>query len=776
MKRKQKYYNSPSKRYPASSDVVITINSDSEESTQNNGGSNDKGPIEADNKENYIIISSDSEFSEAIDDIIDDEGKQRYDGVSRDQSLDLAESVDFFQDVLPHFEVKPKASITDSRQASSQSALNEMELNSRNGKSGSRDLGTAWVKMEHEVPPKSNASNPTSKRRTSVSVSSDEDMSGNNIETPKVNQLKIPRTITEPKYAMHSRAYLPSKSNHRDPSQPKEEPLNLKQISSRVRSKRPILAEPERRKYKQLSEFFVNKSSNQQKTPQIPKKVADMLKEDPEEQAHYSRMKDIDAILQEEAEEMSSWEKKEARAKEVEESVSKELTSRLQSKGPTSLLPSGAPEEYEGLVKRMKIEESCEVNYNIEAEVKHRVHLLKESSHPPTDFFFFTPFFQTEKYCMPDKSIFKSWYRFLMYVDTPNSMIESGVLLDQMKKNPEEPIPIPVWMWILHSIPAATLLNLKRKQYFDVLTAAIPKCKSAELLKSLHSLFVLAGGNARVISSIFSVASNFKKLPDSFDLLSPAYQPLLSPHHYYFPQTHLLELVLDVVATITTNNETPELIPLAGALICVSAVDASLLYSYTPTLFSNHLDKLFSSTSPETTQPPTLSPPWRMLIRIVCRVIPTAQPHLRLRLLEALNHGASNSVHTFRRCLAASFFLQLLQTPDIETTYHKISDIGWLLSEKILPALSSDGFFKQTAAAITIQLQFLQHALHNISALTVNSKESLLEVLNPYLAKLKRSMRLQTPDMLALTSILDVMVGAIKSSMPINDDVYSHLL
>lgn len=518
--------------------------------------------------------------------------------------------------------------------------------------------------------------------------------------------------------------------------------------------------------YKSLTDFFSQKSQSVPKPLAIQKEVADLLKVDKNEEKFYNQLKSIENFIQEELDESMKEKEQATKYQELNNKILEKLESRLTAKLGDLLNSPFLPKEYQELVPS---ETPTRVySYNAESEVKYMANLLHSGDEQvPTDFFFFKPLYYVQEFHITDRSNFKSWYSFLNYCDTPNSMIESGVLLKKVKSHEEEPLPLTIWLWLLSNAQAASSLKYSKRQYFEVLSESLPNIEDDKFLDILFSLFTTIGANPQVLTSIIHTSSPDSK-SDDVDHLASAFQEVLSSKNYYMPQVHLVELILELASDLAVKNASLKNLLLTGLLICMSAADASFTYSFTPAIFSKTLESIFSHVQNSIEEVPLAF--LRTLSDAISAVIPSTHSKIRLRLLDVLSHGLHPNVHRFRRHLATSFLLQL-QYPEgnEEVEASVFTNADSLFTESLIPFVSSMPLSDQDPTLLTLYFQFTKHALHHFDLVSHSVKQQFLELTDPYLARLTRSMRQQTPEVLVLQTVLNSLVSMIRSSMPAHD-------
>lgn len=550
----------------------------------------------------------------------------------------------------------------------------------------------------------------------------------------------------------------------------------------RPRINKPVPSFPR----KSILDFFGKKEPpGAHLPPQTTRGVKSFLLGDDAETKYFEELKQVDLLKQknEEASEILTQRNKENA--HLENEIQEELKARLGCSGPETLVPSGAPHEPKIIPATNNLGSVVHM-FSLEAEVKASMQqrlALNDGDQPSHDFFFFKAYYKPQKYCIPSKSVFKGWYSFLQHSQTPNDMIESGVLLRRIQANLKDPLPFDVWLWILHNIPASPSLTYARDQYIGVLTLAQGKLPLSGLLQALYALFSVTGANPTILSFVFNVADDFKTKSIVRDVLQSSNLPVLSTGHYYLPQIPTLEVVLETIVHIILKNETPQAIFLATILLCLAAVDSSLLYSYCSAHLSDQLGSLFEAVPLnqwEGGSQAVMPPYWRILAHLISSVISVERSELRLRLLEALNHGTFLRVHFVRHKLAAIFFVRAhFSSEDTDMSSFDTDDLDEVLMKSVIPILADPAFFSDepphpTATPTAIKLQFLQHALHHVPLLSVDTRAELLKYLNPPLQKLKRLLRVQSADNTVLHSVLDSLVHSIKKTMPIYD-VYADM-
>lgn len=524
------------------------------------------------------------------------------------------------------------------------------------------------------------------------------------------------------------------------------------------------------KKYHKIDNFFSTGQKGQRAKDvpsSLPKYMADLLVENSAETDYYSRLDELEKLDKQEAGLTENLKKLDNDRDLLKAQIRKELTTRLDSPGPNSLIP-GNKMGIENVIKPMSDGSAFKYKFNLEHEIDEMIlHRMTQSS-SNEDFYFFQPCYKPQKYRITPKTVFKNWYRFLKHVDTPNDIMESGILLRKIRANPEERLPLTIWLWIVHNLPTSLALAYAREQYFEVLTSTYSKWESGNLLLAVFALFAIVGADPKVVSAVYTEISEKKIDPKAEDFLLTSYLPVMSTRHYYLPQTHVLDLVLDVVVEITSKNDTPELLLPTCTLVCLAAIDASLLYYHGLLKFGNYLSRLFNSVPTDLWEKSPESEFWRIAARLLCRAIPLSRPELRYRLIEVLSLDCSIRVHEFRHYLATLFFVHPSHPDEIPPPCcFNSTDIDQVIVKSILPVFTDNAFFNDPL--VTTRLQYLQHALHHFSNISVENRTKLLGFLEPQLLKFRRSLRLQTPHILVRVAILDNLVTSIKDSMPIYD-------
>lgn len=558
---------------------------------------------------------------------------------------------------------------------------------------------------------------------------------------------------------------------------PKKAPATSQESNGpRLRSRR---TKPEEHNQTRITNYFTKtrnyRSQSQGSTSsRMSGEMADLLAVDSVEAEYFSRLDRLDLLKKEEIAASNNKAQAISEQNSLKTRIRKDLTSRLSILGPESLLEP--PSTHHNIIEPIPYSTTKIGSFfDLEQEIEEAITQRSEESEPDVDFFFLTPYFKPQSYAFSSKAVFKGWYTFLKYADSPNEMIESGLFLDRIKAHPENCISFSVWLWILRNIPQSSISDSARDQYLQVLTQGLPKLSRENLLQTIYALFAATGANTTVILSLCNRGNNSESKSISEDLLASCHLPVSSTKHYFFPQGQLVDLVLEAATTITVKNDTPELILPVLILVLLVSIDASLLYTITPLEIPKHLEALFNAVPSElwdNHMEPNKSF-WYSAACLICRIIPTERFELRYRLLESLKNASYQRVHHFRQRLATVMFQQATSNHPASVTISHDNDLDRLVEYVLIPALADPGFFDaKLPTFITAKLQFLLHALHNLPDISVDLRSTLLSHLEPELAKLKRSLRLLSQESLVQVSVLDTIVASIRTSIP-SYDVYA---
>lgn len=553
---------------------------------------------------------------------------------------------------------------------------------------------------------------------------------------------------------------------------PKKGPTNSQESDgARPRSRR---TKPEMQGQTSIASYF-SKTRNirpQRSTAsRMSEEMADLLADDPLEADYFSRLDQLDSLKEKEV--AASNKKAQLMSKEnsLKTHIRKELTTRLSILGPESLLESSHQNLTQATPYSMK---TFGNSFNLEQEIEEAITQRSEESEADVDFFFLTPYFKPQSYAFSSKEVFKGWYTFLKYADTPNDMIESGLLLNRIKAHPDDCISFSIWLWILCNIPQSSMPDSTRDQYLQVLTHGLPKLSRESLLQTIYVLFAAVGADTDVISSVCTLGSNSESISMDEDFLASCHLPVLSTKNYFFPQGHPVNLVLEVATTIIVKNESFEIIIPVLILVLLVSIDTSLLYTNTPLEITKNVEALLNAVPNEMWEnhEPNNSF-WYPAACLLSRIIPAERSELRYRILESLKNGSNQRVHYLRRRLAAVFFQQATSSDVASITFTPGNDVNRLVENTLIPALADPKFFlAKPPTLITAKLQFLLHALHNLPDISVDLSSTLLSHLEPELATLKRSLRTLPQESLVQVSVLDTIVTSIRNSIP-SYDVYA---
>lgn len=575
-----------------------------------------------------------------------------------------------------------------------------------------------------------------------------------------------------------------------------------------------------------ITDFFPTKpKATAKKTPSTSDMLDDILKTSLEEEEYYAdldRIQEIQSEAKREQEEM--W-----LHREQEKKSKSEFTADLAARFQVDLSETksfGLPHKLvdpEGSLKPIKHSQTFyPLDFNKELKINLAFYKNnssytaidglsetedrnKRSTKHETDSYFFQPQFRQQHYQLCANALQtlpkNAWYTFLSHVDTPNLLIESGVLLARIRANktitgPRQPLPLVIWKWIMCNTLRSKLLPTHYQQYRDCLVEGYDSETSMPVLAlTLQSIFMMSGGNPEIVTSIFNTTEG-----GDFDHpqcnIGESFQRVLSPKgHDYLPQATAIELMIDVAVKIVIGvKAAPNLVNSTLVAVVLASIDASFLsVSRTPfskqaapmLFFGSQISRLLESIPADEWNNDKGSQSWLALSELLGTVIPAQNYELRNRILNVLSCVNNDRAKLLKICLALRFLVEswsdphLAATPLAEVTRETcLRDINIIVKKVLLPSIDTifsqpseqddkDGVSAQTP--VLYRIHYMNHCLHNVSTLDTETATALVRALELKADSLTRQMRVSHPEILLQIGVLETTISSLRGRLPAYD-------
>jgi hypothetical protein len=580
-----------------------------------------------------------------------------------------------------------------------------------------------------------------------------------------------------------------------------------------------------------ITDFFPTKpKSTDKKVTSTSNILDDILKTSLEEEEYYADLNRIQEIQSETKREQEEIRLHREQEKKFKLQFTAELASRFQadsSEPKTSFALPHMLVDPEGSLKPIKDSQTFyPLNFNEELKINLAFHknnsrntiLLddlseakdrkKRSTKDATDFYFFQPQFGQQHYQLSPNALKmlpkNAWYSFLSQVDTPNLLIESGVLLARIRANksitsPRQPLPLVIWKWIMCNSLRSKLLPTHYQQYRDCLVEGYDSEASMSVLSlTLQSIFMMIGANPEIVMSIFN--STDSDPIDSVQCnIEESFQRVLSPKgHDYLPQAAAIELMIDVAVKILIERKAaPYLVNATFIATALASIDASLLsISRTPfsknhavpmLFFGSQISQLLESIPVGKWNDGKGSQSWLALSELLGTIIPAQNYELRNRLLNVLSRVNNDRAKILKISLALRFLVEsgpklnpelVAKTLAEFTQETDLLDINMIVAKVLLPSI--DFIFRQcpekddeddvsVQTPVLYRIHYMNHCLHNVNTLNTAMATALVRALELKADSITRLMRVSNPEILLQIGVLGTTVLSLRSRLPAYD-------
>lgn len=420
-----------------------------------------------------------------------------------------------------------------------------------------------------------------------------------------------------------------------------------------------------------------------------------------------------------------------------------------------------------------------------------------------TDFYFFQPQFRQQHYQLSSHTLktlpTNVWYSFLSQVETPNLLIESGILMARIRasksnNNLSQPLPFVLWKWLMCNSLRSKLLLTHYKKYCDCLVESYDVDSSIpHLFVTLQTMFLMVGGSPDIVTDIF-------KSPDS-DLgcfscnIQGSFQHSLSPKgHDYLPQAAAIELIVDVAVRIVkaVKGKSPYLVHAAFIAVGLASVDASLLsvsrtvftrnHTSPSVFFSSKLAELLDLIPAKKWKARESTWSWDALSELLTKIVPSQKYELRTRLLNVLSGVNTERIKLLKSYLSVRFLVdagpaansELFERLIFFTPVTDLLDINTIVSEVLIPSI--DSIFSRLSETnngyptpVLYKIHYMNHCLHNVSALDTSTAKQLVQTLELKADNLTRQMRVSNPEILLQIGIIESTLSSLRSRLPAYD-------
>lgn len=641
------------------------------------------------------------------------------------------------------------------------------------------------------------------------------------LELSTANSMVRPRSnsVSSSDESIFSRP-SPAKQQKSITSTPKSSLLSSLKRNTKSHSTRSI--SPPKKNLK-ITDFFLKSKSAIEKPTSENDILNDILKTSIEEDDYY---KDLDRIQEIQFE--TKREQEQIRLRHEHEAAFKrdftaELALRLQAhldpKTPFGLPhklidPDGQlkPIQHSQTFYPLNFEEELKINLTFYKNNSSSCILLdqlsnkqnNETTRDKTDFYFFQPQFRQQHYQLSPhtlKTLPKNmWYSFLSQVETPNLLIESGILMARIRASKSnnnlssQPLPFVLWMWIMCNALRSKLLFTHYQKYCDCLVESYDADSSIpHLFVTLQTIFLMVGGSPDIVTDIFKYP--YSNLGSFNCNIQGSFQHRLSPKgHDYIPQAAAIELIVDVAVRIVkaVKEKSAYLVHATFIAVGLASVDTALL-SVSRTVFTkNHTSPslFFSSKLAELLD---LIPAkkwkgresiwsWATLSELLVEIVPREKYELRTRFLNVLSGVNNERIKLLKSYLALRFLVDAGPVANSErfepliffTPVSDLLDINTIVSRVLIPSI--DSIFSKLSennnchqTPVLYKIHYMNHCLHNVSALNTSTAKQLVQTLELKADNLTRQMRVSNPEVLLQIGIIESTLSSLRSRLPAYD-------